>query len=57
MISCKNKHKLIVIWEFEPDFGSTAIVRWCENCGAIVVDIDFDGRTKPGDVMPMMFPK
>lgn len=32
------------------------VVRWCPICGAIVVDTDFDGRTKPGAVMSMRVP-
>jgi len=24
------------------------VIRWCENCGCIVGDIEFDGRLKPG---------
>lgn len=35
---------------------SEAVVRWCENCGAVVVDRDFDGRTNAGAIMPMQFP-
>lgn len=33
------------------------IVRWCRSCGAIVVDIDADGRTIPGAIVPMSFPR
>jgi hypothetical protein len=32
------------------------IVRWCENCGAVVIDVDTDGRTYPGEVQRMLFP-
>lgn len=31
------------------------VVRWCRRCGAVVIDIDSDGRTKPGAIMPMQF--
>ena len=34
-----------------------AVVRWCYWCGAVVVDIDYDGRTNPGGFMPMRFPE
>lgn len=37
--------------------GITEVVRWCCNCGAVVVDIDVDGRTDPGRALPMQFPK
>ena len=33
------------------------VTRWCRNCGAVVVDMDIDGKTKPGEVMPMRFPQ
>jgi hypothetical protein len=37
--------------------GSESVVRWCRNCGGVVVDTDYDGRTNPGDIMKMKFPK
>lgn len=37
--------------------GVESVVRWCANCGAVVVDTDVDGRTQPGDVMAMRFPR
>ena len=38
------------------DGYSEVVVRWCQRCGAIVKDVDFDGRTNPGELMPMRFP-
>ena len=32
------------------------VVRWCPECGAIVVDGEIDGRTRPGGGAPMRFP-
>jgi hypothetical protein len=32
------------------------VVRWCTYCGAIVVDVEYDGRTRPGGFLPMEFP-
>jgi hypothetical protein len=32
------------------------VARWCQDCGAIVIDVDIDGQTKPGDAMTMTFP-
>lgn len=37
--------------------GIVEVVRWCCNCGAVVTDIDVDGRTMPGRRMPMKFPQ
>lgn len=33
------------------------VVRWCAKCGAVVIDTDLDGRTMPGDILPMQFPR
>lgn len=32
------------------------IVRWCRTCGSIVIDLEFDGRTKPGEIMRLKSP-
>lgn len=29
---------------------SETVCRWCSVCGAVVVDLDYDNRTKPGMV-------
>ncbi len=31
-------------------------VRWCEVCGSVVVDVDYIGRSNPGQVMKMRSP-
>lgn len=36
--------------------GSQETVRWCAQCGSVVVDVDFDGRTHPGKVMNLRSP-
>lgn len=33
-----------------------SVVRWCSVCGAVVIDTDYDNRTKPGGIMSMRFP-
>lgn len=33
------------------------VVRWCKICGGVVVDLDYDNRTKSGYFMKMKFPK
>lgn len=33
------------------------VVRWCPECGAIVVDCDLDNRIYPGRVMKMRLSK
>ncbi len=53
----KGNHDLIEI------FGASSlnpidetVVRWCKNCGGVVVDQDFDGRTNPGEFRKMQLP-
>ena len=55
MKNCHKKHELIVIATIPEGFEIYAVVRWCTNCGAIVVDTDHDGRTSPGDRMKMRY--
>lgn len=57
-VECESggKHKLKKIYEVETGPGLSEVVRWCSDCGAIVVDNDFDGRTNPGVVMSMKRP-
>jgi hypothetical protein len=51
-----TNHNLKVI--YVDNFSDHArVVRWCTDCGAVVVDIDVDGRTNPGGKMKMKFPK
>lgn len=33
-----------------------SVVRWCPDCGSVVVDGEYDGRVRPGGVMKMQFP-
>lgn len=51
----KGNHSLQKIVESGNDKESF-VVRWCEVCGSIVVDIDYDCRTNPGAVMKMKSP-
>jgi len=51
----KGKHNLIEICFMPEDHLSERVVRWCKTCGAVVVDIDCDGRVVPGWAVPMQF--
>ncbi len=49
------QHDLVMI----SSYGSSdeaEVVRWCQKCGAVVVDLEFDNRTAPGAVMKMIIP-
>lgn len=39
------------------DGSAEDVVRWCWKCGAVVVDVDCDGRTQPGAATSMIFPQ
>jgi valyl-tRNA synthetase len=51
-----HKLKFIASYMDYRIMGASRVIRWCEDCGAVVVDLDCDGRTHPGDVMEMKFP-
>ena len=48
-------HSLVEIYRRE-GAASDAVVRWCQDCGCVVVDEDYDGRTNPGVYESMRFP-
>jgi hypothetical protein len=52
----EGKHSLISIYS-EPGDDNHAVVRWCEQCGAVVIDEDMDGRTSAGKLLSMQFPE
>jgi hypothetical protein len=53
-----RNHNLIMIFKGTPAFDEDPypVVRWCEDCGAIVVDREVDGRLA-GRIEEMRFPK
>jgi valyl-tRNA synthetase len=56
---CDNKnHNLVEIYR-DSIMGDDVynVVNWCEDCGAVVVDVEVDGRINPGKCMKMIFPK
>lgn len=57
MGDCTNNqsHNLRVVFKAPQGIG-VSVVRWCKRCGGVVVDTDYDRRTKPGAVSPMRFP-
>jgi hypothetical protein len=56
--NCLNKkHDLVEIYVDGYEDHPCTVVRWCKECGAVVVDTDYDGRTKPGDIMKMRTPR
>lgn len=52
-----QRHNLEIIFVHRQNELGEAVVRWCSDCGCIVVDEDFDGRTSPGGYVKMRFPR
>jgi hypothetical protein len=51
-----GKHDFIPAYRSSVDCDAEEIVRWCQTCGSIVVDLDYDGRTFPGKIMRLKSP-
>ena len=55
-MKCDGKtHNLVEIYRHSHAI-TDAVVRWCSDCGVVVVDEDIDNRTAPGNFMKMRFP-
>ena len=55
---CDGKtHNLEVIDTYDVGWDTYHVVRWCIDCGSIVVDKEIDGRLDPGGSVKMKFPK
>ena len=51
---CKDKqHPLEELYSFSGSYDEEIVVRWCPECGAVVIDLDTDGRVNPGARMKM----
>ena len=50
-------HSLIEIYTRYQGQDETVVVRWCTECGSVVIDMDCDNRTYPGSVMQMKRPR
>lgn len=57
MCDGKNHNLMEVLSSRHSWDESEQVARWCKDCGAIVVDLDYDGRTQPGRIMKMRFPQ
>lgn len=50
-------HNLKEIWRQNGgDYSPSVVVKWCVDCGAVVVDAEFDGGVYAGRYMEMQFP-
>lgn len=54
---CKTGfHPFIKIASITIGIDEEKVVRWCPECGAIVVDLDYDNKTKPGYYRKLQYP-
>lgn len=53
----EGSHSLEVICSTYDTPLSEKVVRWCRKCGSIVIGIDYDGRTNPGQEMKIRSPE
>lgn len=53
----KGKHDLIEVYRAQNIYDESHVVKWCRTCGAVVVDIEVDGKVSPGSIMKMIAPK
>ena len=52
----KGKHPFEAIYE-RGSHAVSQVVRWCPICGAVVIDVDYDGRIAAGRIMPIRNPE
>ena len=52
----EGRHPLVEVYRADNGYEDE-VVRWCPSCGAIVVDVDYDGRVYAGRIMKMRLPK
>ena len=58
--SCALKggsHELVELLRTDYGRDVNSVVRWCKQCGAVVIDLDVDGRVAPGKKMSMEHPE
>ena len=56
-VKCDGKtHRLMSIYERPEANDGWTVVRWCKDCGSVVIDYEQDGKIAPGYYMPMQFP-
>lgn len=49
-------HKFVKVMSVSIGIDEEKVVRWCPECGAIVVDNDIDGRIMPGYYQKLKYP-
>lgn len=52
----KGMHPFTKILSIPAGIDEEKVVRWCPECGAIVIDHDIDGRVMPGYYMKLRCP-
>lgn len=56
--SQNGKHDFVEVHSWRGTMpGAEGVVRWCQCCGAVVIDSEVDGRVSPGAIMKLKAPK
>lgn len=53
----KGKHLFINIHRCFDNDNSELVVRWCKNCGSVIVDCEYDNRVNSGYYLDLQTPK
>ena len=53
----KLNHPLEEILRTGGAYDEYTVVNWCPECGAIVVDVEYDGRVSPDHKLKMKLPR
>lgn len=53
----QRHHPLIVVSRLSTGYDCEKVIRWCPKCGAIVIDMEYDGRLSPGYYQKMILPE
>lgn len=57
-VKCSNGSHSLTVIHHDHGLCSDAVVRWCEYCGAVVVDHEtILGEVTPGGIRSMRFPQ
>lgn len=52
----KGLHPFVTISSVDINLFEEKVIRWCPECGAIVVDMEVDGRLYPGHYKKIRYP-
>ncbi len=54
---CRNGNHSFEVIRREGNDLAEEVTKWCTICGSLVIDLEYDGRLKPGAIMPLRHPR